>query len=157
VGGGVNSIGSTVLATRLFGSQGGRALSIVNMSFGLGAFIGPLIAGAVLDATHQYQPIFVGIATLVVIPLLIFARVPLPHPKASEQGRERLPRPDRQAVLLLALVGFLYLGAEIGFGGWIVTYLRQTGDVGVAAASRIAAAYWLALSVSSLGAAVRPR
>jgi fucose permease len=127
------------------------------MSFGLGAFAGPLAAAAVLTAFDVYWPIFVGIAAVLVPPLVILSLLPLPGPRHHHEAVLRLPRAARPAVLLLATVTFLYLGAEVGFGGWIFTYVRQTTTATMATASWATAAYWLALSISSLGAAVRPR
>ncbi len=157
LGSGTNSIGAAVLTARLFGGRGGRALSLINMGFGLGAFIGPLVAAAVLNAVHDYRPIFVGIAATLLVPLVVYTLQPMPGPAGDHAVAGRISRRAWRSVALLAGVTFVYLGAEIGFGGWIYTYLRQTTTVSVTTASWATASYWLALSVSSLAAAVRPR
>ena len=109
VGAGVTSVGSTVLANRLFGADGGRALAIVNMTFGLGAFIGPLIAAAVLDAIHDYRPVFVAIAVSVVPPLVVFARLSAPSPRLHHSpALRRIPRAAYLSVFLLSTLD-LYL------------------------------------------------
>ena len=158
IGGGVNALGSTVLAARQFGSQAGRALALVNMAFGLGAFLGPLAAAASIAATHQYRPFFMASGVLLLLPMAIIVRLPLPGPVAHSTGKTaRLDGRERLAVGLLALVAFCYLGAEIGFGGWIYSFVLQTGTANTTLASCAPAAYWLALGLSSLGAALRPR
>ena len=158
VGGGASALGATVLTARALGARAGRALSLVNMSFGLGAFVGPLAVAALSGATHQYRPYFIAICAFLLLPLGILARTPLPGPVA--QGARRsgaLGGSERLAVVLLALVTFCYLGAEIGFGGWIYSYVLQTSTANATTASWAPAAYWLALALSSLGAALRPR
>lgn len=158
LGGGVNALGSAVLVSRAIGTRAGRALSLVNMAFGLGAFVGPLVVAALIAFTHQYRPYFIAIAVLLLLPAAIFARTPLPCPPARGTGGHGvLGSSDRLAVGLLALVAFCYLGAEIGFGGWIYIFVLQTGTTSTTIASWAPAAYWLALGLSSLGAALRPR
>lgn len=159
LGAGTNSVGSSVLTTRLYGGQDGRALSWINMSFGLGAFGGPLIAAAALEALHDYRPVFAGIALIAAAPALIYALVPLPPPMPGAPGASgrTLPRAWWPATALLALVGFLYLGAEVGFGGWVFTYVRETSNADAALASWAPAGFWLALSAGSIAAAMRPR
>jgi len=143
---------------RLFGDQSGRTLSLVNMCFGLGAFAGPLIAAAVLAALHDDRPIFAGIGALLIVPLVIYARCPAPGPTAHvHAARLRLPRAAIPAVILLAALMFLYLGVEIGFAGWIYVYVDETSQAGSGMAAWAPACFWLALSASSLLAAVRPR
>lgn len=158
VGGGISALGSTVLTARALGGRAGRALSVVNMAFGLGAFVGPLAVASLLRATHQYRLYFIAVGALLLLPLGILARAQLPGPLArSTQRRGTLDGSERLAVGLLAVVAFCYLGAEIGFGGWIYSFVLQTGTADTAVASWAPAAYWLALALSSLGAALRPR
>lgn len=158
IGAGTNGIGSTVLAARLFGHQGGRALAVINMCFGLGAFAGPLVAAAVLDATHDYRPLFSGIAACALAPLAAYALAPLPAPVARGHSDAAPPiRGVLTAAALLSALTFLYLGTEVGFAGWAFTYIRQASRAAVTLAAWAPAAFWLSLSASSLGAALRPR
>lgn len=158
LGGGTNSIGSAVLTTRMFGRGGGRALSLINMSFGLGACAGPLAAAWALETLHQSQPVFLGVAALLTAPFALYAMLPLPSP-ATQRPQDPAPAlgPVRRRLTILSVLAFLYLGTEIGFAGWAFTYVRQTSGAGVTLASWAPALFWLALSLSSLGAALRPR
>lgn len=157
VGSGTNSAGVPVLTARLFGARGGRALSLVNMCFGLGAFVGPLVMAAALERTHQYGGVFAGIAALLLLPLALYLLVPLPVPRPLPHGRApRLPATARPAVALLAAIAFLYLGAEVGFGGWLYTFVRESTSADPATASWAPATFWLALSIGSLLVALLP-
>jgi fucose permease len=62
-----------------------------------------------------------------------------------------------RAIGLLAAVSFLYLGAEVGFGGWAFTYIRHVTGADSQTASFASAGFWLALSAGSMIAATRPR
>lgn len=157
VGSGTNSAAAPVLMARLFGTRGGRALSLINMCFGLGAFVGPLIMAAAIERTHTYGGVFAGIAALMLLPLALYLLAPLPGPRAVRNGQApRLPASARPAVALLAAIAFLYLGAEVGFGGWVYTLVREGTGADPATASWAPAAFWLALSAGSLTAAILP-
>ncbi len=157
-GAGVSAVGSAVVLTRADGEGEGRALSILNMAFGGGAFLGPLCAGWALDSLHDYRPVFFAFAATLLIPLVLFMFAPL-HPPSVTHRRHLAPIPPgiRPVACLLAAVAFLYLATEIGFGSWAYTYVRATTNPGIALASAATAAFWLALSGTSLAAAVRPR
>ena len=158
LGVGTYSIGSTVLAGRLFGGHGGRVLSVFNMLFGLGAFVGPLVAAALLNAVHDYRPLFLGIAAAQIVPMVLYTLAPVPGPPGQQvSARVHLPRTVRPAVVLLAALIFLYLGTEIGFGSWIFILLRQTTNTSVTGASWVTSSFWLALGAGSLATALRPR
>lgn len=158
MGVGVDAVGAPVLIARLGGRQEGRALSIINMAFGAGAFVGPLCAGWALNVLHDYRPIFYGFSLTLALPLALMASAPLLPPRAEVKRRlGSLPSGAWPLALILAAVSFLYLAAEIGFGSWVYTYVRGTTHASVNVASAANAAFWLALSVSSLGTALRPR
>ncbi len=157
IGGGTNTVASAVLTTRLYHDHGGRAMSWINMSFGIGAFSGPLVAAASLDHLHDYGPVFVAIAATVILPTVVFARVRLPGvPQRHQVAGTRLRAFEWRLVGLLAMVSFVYLGAEIGFGGWSYTFVLQATGTDTQTASFAPSGFWLALSLGSLGAATRP-
>jgi FHS family Na+ dependent glucose MFS transporter 1 len=45
---------------------------------------------------------------------------------------------------------FLYVGAEVGFGGWVYTYAVRRGLMGAAAAAYLTSAFWGALTLGRL-------
>jgi len=155
---GVAAVGAPVLIARQGGRQEGRALSIINMAFGAGAFVGPLCAGWAIDVLHDYRPIFYVFAASLALPLLAVAAAPIVPPREPVKRRfGSLPSGAWPLALILAVVSFLYLAAEVGFGSWVYTYVRGTTHAGVNVASAATAAFWLSLSASSLGTALRPR
>ncbi|MGH2387225.1 MAG: MFS transporter [Chloroflexota bacterium] len=158
VGVGVSAVAAPVLLSRGDGTGEARALSIINMAFGGGAFLGPLCAGWALDSLHDYRPVFLAFAATLVVPLFFFLVAPLPPPGVTHRHLvARIPSGIWPAAFLLAAVSFLYLGAEVGFGSWAYTYVRATTNPGIKLASAVTAAFWLALCLGSLGSALRPR
>ncbi len=53
-------------------------------------------------------------------------------------------------LLLMALVLFLYVGAEIGLGSWVSSYAREAADAGIMAAALMTSGYWAALLLGRL-------
>jgi len=129
---GIQAVGAPVLIARQGGRQEGRALSIVNMAFGAGAFLGPLCAGWALDNLHDYRPIFYGFSATLALPLLLLTPLHLPPPRARIKARGgSLPSGVWLLTLLLAAVSFCYLAAEVGFGSWAYSYVRATTHASV--------------------------
>jgi fucose permease len=117
-----------------------------------------LLAAAALDRLHDVRPVFAGIAVLLAVPILLYLSTPLPAPpRHAAHGAVGVERRLWPSIILLAAIAFLYLGAEVGFGGWVFTYVRTTSHAATDVASWAPAGYWLALSAGSVGAALRPR
>ena len=51
-------------------------------------------------------------------------------------------------------IGALYLGAEIGFGGWIVTIVSRSARLDPAGAAPLASVFWLALALGGIPTAL---
>ena len=143
-------LGYHVLFSDLYQPAAGSALNRLNVFFGVGALIGPAVAGASLLAVGDIRFALwtVTAAQAVSMVVVLRARLPsMPLAPADEQqlGLRQLLR--RPLLWLLALILFLYVGLEVGLGNWTFTYLRS-GGVGVASASAVTSGYWLALTLS---------
>jgi fucose permease len=89
--------------------------------FGVGAFLSPLIIARVVlwsgDITWAYWTL-----ALLLLPAAIWLMfIPSPARQIATED-EPTRRVDYVMVGLVALFFFLYVGAEIGFGGWIFSY-----------------------------------
>ncbi|MGC9335092.1 MAG: MFS transporter [Anaerolineae bacterium] len=168
--GGALDVGGNTLIVWLHGRGVGPYMNGLHFFFGVGSFIGPLIAAAVLamagDATRAYW-----VLAVLLVPLAAWL-VRLPSPSAGNgpndaehilDGRTRLgPRSPNSVVILVALFLLLYVGAEVAFGGWIYTYAAALGLATATSAATLTSAYWGALTVGRLAgipiaARFRPR
>jgi FHS family Na+ dependent glucose MFS transporter 1 len=88
---------------------------------------------------------------LVILPVSLFVGL-LPSPTAVHQETDE--RTDQQInyrlILLVMAFLFVYVGVEIGFGGWVFTYATQTKMVEETAAAYLTSAFWGALTVGRL-------
>jgi fucose permease len=121
--------------------------------FGAGAFLAPMIIAQSLLRSGEIRWGYWLIA-LLMLPLAVWAlRLPSPADRA-EREKDSSGRANPVLVGLLAALFFLYVGAEVGFGGWIYTYTLALGLVeGTSATARAAyltSAFWLALTAGRL-------
>lgn len=154
---GICSICNNLTATALFPERGESVLNLLNAMFGAGAFLGPLIARFALLQAGDYAPVFASCAALLAIsvPLMVMAL-----PPRVDTHRERAPLRVALAEPLLwahAGLAFVYLGAEIGFGGWIVAILQHSARLSPTSAAPIASLYWLSLALGGVPTALLMR
>lgn len=103
-------------------------MNLVHMFFSVGAFVGPLLIGAYLQATAEWRPLFfftlIPTGILLVWTLLTrFPRRQVPRPESGlSQLRSVLRLPE---ALWGAVTLFLYVGAEVGVSSWVVHYLQR--------------------------------
>jgi len=161
---GAVDVGGNTLLVWVHGHKVGPFMNGLHFFFGAGAFLSPIIvAQAVLiggDITWAYWAL-----ALLILPAVIWLlRLPSPAPQADSEDSpaEGLRRVNRLLVALIALFFFLYVGAEVGFGGWIYTYAVALDLSGETTAAYLTSAFWGALTVGRLlaipvAARFRPR
>jgi len=139
--------------------EAGPALNALHLSFGVGAFMAPLAVDRALVWTGSLWPAALFVLALFALSLsLIGIREEPAHPHAdSVADRPHMPR---SVVMTVALFFLLYVGAEVGFGGWIHTYAEDVGMSGSRPAF-VTAVFWGAFSLGRLiaipvSARVRP-
>ncbi|MCK5428431.1 MAG: hypothetical protein KAI94_03115, partial [Anaerolineales bacterium] len=91
------------------------------------------------------------ILALLILPVAIWVlRLPSPNPP-TETEKSRAGGVNYLLVSLVAAFLFLYVGAEVGYGGWIFTFaVQQLNLSGVAAAAYLTSAFWGALTLGRL-------
>jgi len=154
-------VGGNTLLVWTHREQVGPFMNGLHFFFGVGAFLSPIIiAQAVLlsgDITWAYW-----VLALLIAPVALRV-LPLPNPPAlvvSKDGVQGQVNP--LLVGLIALFFFLYVGAEVSFGGWIFTYTTALKLSDETMARYITSAFWGSLTIGRLlaipiAARVRPR
>lgn len=158
---GTVDVGGNTLLVWVHRHKVGPFMNGLHFFFGVGAFVSPIIiAQAVLisgDITAGYW-----ILALLMAPVAV-ALARLPSPPARTISRdEPADRINYLLVVLIALFLFLYVAAEVSFGGWIFTYTVALGLAGEEAAAYLTSAFWGALTAGRLlaipiAARFRPR
>jgi FHS family Na+ dependent glucose MFS transporter 1 len=126
----------------------------LHFSFGLGAFLSPLLVAQVVEIPGAYRWIFVGLGALMAMAGLRAATLPgsprAAHPSQDEAGTAGPHRIPASIILTAALFLFFYVGAEIAFGGWIYTYTVELALAPAAQAAYITSGFWLAFTIGRL-------
>lgn len=144
--------GNTLLMWKL-GAAGGRAVNLLHLCFGIGALSAPLLVSA--GST-------VAALTAAVLALTLAGWVvTIPSPGVPPVQREDHTTTSRPLLALLATFFLLYVGLEVGFGGWIHTYGEEI-DLGAAGATWLTTTFWIGFTSgrvlsSAIARRVRPR
>jgi fucose permease len=159
--GGVD-LGGNILIARLFSERSVSALNLLNVFFGVGAFIGPALVSVSLILFKDGLPALrleVGLLALTALALwVLFRRIDV-APSARHAGRETNHNLFHSTLLwVCGAIVLLYVGSETAMGGWTTTYLQQTTRIQLETASLVTGGFWLALTAGRIaGAAIGSR
>ncbi|HYX51159.1 MAG TPA: MFS transporter, partial [Ktedonobacteraceae bacterium] len=156
VGFGLVDVSINTIVTLAFHDTLGETLNNVHSSYGIGALSGPLLLSLALQMMNEaIWAYLVGVvAGFVVVYLLMRQVVPdIPSRDIVQRNQQPSLRRNvfRQPLLwMMALQIALYVGAELGFGSWIVTVLSQSAAISLALAAPAATAFYLGLTAGRL-------
>lgn len=146
---GAIDVGGNTLLVWTYQEKVGPFMNGLHFAFGLGAFLSPLIVALAVQVSGDITWAYWALA-LLILPVAVWLRhLPSPSPGEETRTRERGPTSPRW-VVLFALFFFLYVGAEVGFGGWIFTYAQAVGLSGETAAASLTSAFWGAFTMGRL-------
>ncbi len=73
-----------------------------------------------------------------------------PAPAVAVEGQASSRLAPRRFILLLGFMLFFYVGAEVGYGGWLLEYALRQGILSNVAAASLVAVFWGSLTVGRL-------
>jgi fucose permease len=157
-----DSLCNAVVAQQTPGSNG-PALNLLHTFFGVGALVGPLVAGALLSSPVGWQGLFVLTGALASVSALSFLLVPLPvlgrraargavtAGVPAEQGRGAPAAVWRGSYIwILAAMLLVFVGMEQTVGAWSSAYLTRVQGADIDTAARSASVYWAAVTCGRL-------
>ena len=152
-----------VFVAEFYPRNRGQALNLMNTAFGVGALIAPLAVGFVISGLGGPPPVLIGIAGAAVVIAGAYLALRFPPQRlnvAAEAARTRrsVPAALREPyVLLLALMFFLYAGAEVSFSGWVYSFARQGPGLEETSAALVTTIFWSAFTLGRLSAGLLAR
>jgi len=151
MGMGALDIGGNVNLLWVYQSQVGPFMNALHFSFGVGAFLAPIIIHNVMQwsggtITWPYWAL-----SMLFLPGLIgLWRLKSPeNPEKEEHSTQTKPL-DVKLVVLMMILFFIYVGVEGGFGGWIFTYATELNIANEGSASYMNSIFWGALTLGRL-------
>jgi len=142
-------VGGNTLLVWVHGEQVGPFMNGLHFCFGIGSFLSPLIIAQAIARSGSIAWGYWLLAIIILpvaIGLLTLSSPPLP--KSKEQGGEAVEKIGLAA--LVTLFFFFYVGAEVGTGDWIFTYIVKMNLSSETTAAYLTSAFWGALTVGRL-------
>jgi MFS transporter, FHS family, Na+ dependent glucose transporter 1 len=150
VGQGSATVGCNTLIMRVHERRVGPLLNGLHFSFGVGAFVSPLVAGAVAERTGEAVWIFPVLAAAAA-PVAFFL-LKFPSPTVGRRVEKSDATPETRRGLLALLVAFfvIYVGAEASWGNWVYSYALEANVADRAEAAYLNSAFWGMLTFGRL-------
>jgi MFS transporter, FHS family, Na+ dependent glucose transporter 1 len=163
IGEGVVDVGGNALVVWIHRAQVGPFMNALHFFFGVGAFLSPIVIAQAVLATGGIRWGY-WLLALYVVPIgiwLLRLRSPR-HEAAHITGQRRAIPVNWRLLSLIMTFMFVYVGAEVGVGGWLYTYAVEMGLANTTAAAYLTSVYWGAFMLGRLlsipiAARVRPR
>lgn len=154
-------VGANTLLLRVHGSTVGPFMNAMHSFFGIGALVAPIVVAQTGLFNHPASRSYFVFA-LLILPLAAYTfRLPSPvAPVAQKQDGNSAT--NSRLMFLIALFLFLYVGAEVGFAGWIFTYAVEFRLGEATTAAYLTSLFWGSLTLGRvltipLVAHIRPR
>lgn len=151
-GHGAVDLGGNVLIARVFKNRSVSALNLLNLFFGLGAFVGPALVSFALKTWQTGLP-----AVWISAGLLAVSGVWMLRTRVDEEASDAQPGSAPAASVyrspllwLFGMVLLIYVGTENGIGGWATIYFEQSAAMQTAQAALVTSGFWLALTAGRL-------
>lgn len=155
VGQGAVEICVNWLTLRIDEEHNGRPMNLMHGAFAVGAIVGPLAVGLLLQTgfawTMVYRAIAAVFAALAVLTLLLPLRVTAP---ASAEAADHSASPqlrDNPAYWLAFCALFVYVGVELGISNWVAEYFVHTFAYSTAAGALLVSLFWCGLLAGRFG------
>jgi FHS family Na+ dependent glucose MFS transporter 1 len=149
VGGGAIDVGGNTLLIWVHRQNVGARMNALHFFFGVGTLASPIIVAQSIRISADIDWAYWLIALLLILPGVYLLRTPSPANPYTEttfeaEGIRWL------LVFLITMMFFLFVGAELAYGGWIYTYALSLGQASATTAGYINSLFWGALTLGRL-------
>lgn len=143
---------TNVLVAALAPARAASALSLVNVSWGIGAMLWPAVVHGATRVHPSGATLLLASCAALLSFVWAFGHIPAARRAAPAGAGGMADRPataSRGLVLLFGALILLYVGAEIAIGGWVAEYARRMSG-GAGAWAYAPAAFWGAQTAGRL-------
>ncbi len=151
LGFGVMEVGTNSLLIVVGGERRSNLLNLAHLFFGVGSFITPALAAHAVGAGVSWRLTFLAVGAVTTGVAFGWALFDV-HGIAPAQpaaGTAHAARRSRAALLCASLLG-VYVGTEVGIGGWLTKYMMTVRGVTLTYAGNALSVYWLGLTAGRL-------
>jgi fucose permease len=132
-----------------------NSIFYVNLSqvfFGIGAVVGPILAGIAVTSGLSWQICYVVLGILSLVLTVVLSTCEIPK-VTSNNGFSLIQLKSSLKdirFLLICICMILYTGSEVGGWGWLCTLLKQKLNFSISKASVAVAVFWIAMTIGRL-------
>ncbi len=147
---GTLDVGSNTLLVWVHRHKVGPYMNALHFFFGIGAFIGPVIIAQVLGLSGRITAAY-WIVAVCALPVAVWV-ARLASPSAQVDLTKDVQKGDSSPWLLMLVVlfFFLYVGAEVAYGGWIYTYTLTLNLASAANSAYLTSLFWGSFMIGRL-------
>ncbi len=148
----IMDVGGNTLLVWVHRREVGPYMNGLHFFFGIGAFLSPILIAQMMLMSGGITWGYWLLAVLIMPIIMLLLRQPSPPLQKMADHKDEAHQGQVNYLLLglIVLFFFLYVGVEMGFGGWIYTYLTSTGLANITTAAYMTAAYWGAFTIGRL-------
>jgi fucose permease len=162
IGWGAFTLSGNVMTSELVPARRASAVNLVNMFWGVGAIVGPLVVSVLLQRAGTALPaLWIGAALVVAAAVAASMGLPDQMPtshdgpaaSAAHGAATRPPLLLRDPMLLACgIFLMLYVGSEMSAGAWTAVYLHQSAGMNEARSAAGTSLFWAMLTMGRIGA-----
>jgi MFS transporter, FHS family, glucose/mannose:H+ symporter len=124
---------TNILISELYAEKRAAALSLINLSWGIGAAICPFLVAAAQKTSPRFVFLY-GLAVLLLLSVVVLARISFSTfpvmVGSTEKGAASIAVWRSRYIPVLGALFFLYVGTEASVGGWIASYAQRVMPAG---------------------------
>jgi MFS transporter, FHS family, Na+ dependent glucose transporter 1 len=150
---GVSDVSGNTLVVWSRPGRTGPALNGLHLCFAVGALLAPVLTNRAIAWSHSLWPAAVPLSVLAVVCAVALLQRPPPTKSRSvapvspsEPASSTTSRRTGQ-LAVVSLFFFVYVGMEVGFGGWIHSYVEQIRYGGANTATAVNVTFWAGFTV----------
>ncbi|MFT3850740.1 MAG: MFS transporter [Propionivibrio sp.] len=138
---------------RIDSENSGRPMNLMHGAFAIGAILGPMAVGALIQGGLGWTIVFRGMAAIFVVLAIVMLFTPLALAAHKESGDEFPPqRLSRHPAYWLSFIAlFVYVGVELGVSNWVAEYFVAVFAYSPAASALLVSLFWGGLLAGRFG------
>ena len=100
-----------------------KAMSLLHMSFGVGAFFVPILFSIFIKLGLEWRQMMLSLAFMSLIALVLSLKMNIRFIKKDSKNNKKGTLTSPKQLLLYMVILFFYVGGESAFSGWMVSFL----------------------------------
>ncbi len=146
---GTVDVGGNTMLVWVHHPNTGPFMNALHFFFGIGTFLAPILIAQVMLVSGAIRWPF-WIMALLILPVAVWIlSQPSPSSLKTDQNNPA-GKANPLLVVLIALLFFMAVGAEISFGGWIYTYALRLNLANATTAAYLTSLYWGSFTLGRL-------